>query len=424
MPSLVDSLKTVSRRVIIVGTVPVSDPESLRLLNEQIFTRLAAADLRCEVVAESDNQLFQHSLRTDTSHFQDPAGRLTFTQLKFRRRLIETALESVDVDKERTSFRISTLPLSLYLLVLDQTIWYLPITGYPARLERFKELTVGDTWFEMISTYLRDLEDPTRDGRYLARSGAELLELFDQERIPRGIYPRDCFYDSDHYQLVVWDFVFSREGQMLIHQRAENARDNQGMWDKSVGGHVDFEKERNSETAAARELIEELYTKEKKEQSGHEYSLLSGDLNKVYSLGEWRPEGRGGEVLSYLAALEKSTRTGEEPWVYYRIPGTIEHNTPRILPSGGERRLRVLADVFVFISNTILTPEYARQQLLNSRFLLVDPSVLKTWIDTGVDDRGQQFVASPDLKFIMSGRFRDTIDEVSQIIKYSQIRRR
>ncbi len=423
MHSLTGALSRTARQVTIIGTVPVTDESAIRLLKEHVFSKLEGADTRCTVVAESDNQLFGHSLRTDTPHFPDPSGRLTFTQLRFRRNLIQQELEKSSDRKKHSSFQLSTLPLPIYVIQVDDKTWYLPATGYPASLDRFKELAVGDPWYEMISSYIVKLQDRQEDGRYLTAPGKELLELFDQERIPRGIYPRDCFYDTDHYQFVIWDFVFSRNGHLLIHRRSENAKDNQGMWDKSVGGHIDFQRERSSSTAAVRELIEELYTKEKREQTGHEYSLLSEDVSKVYYLGDWRPESRGPETLDYVDLLERNTKKGEEPWVYYRIPGTIEHNTPRILPAGGERRLRVLADIFVFISNTILTPEYARTELKNSHFLLVDPPVLKTWIDRGQDDRGDDFKATPDLRFIMSGRFRDKIDEVSQLIKYSSVRR-
>jgi hypothetical protein len=201
-----------------------------------------------------------------------------------------------------------------------------------------------------------------------------------------------------------------------------NAKDNQGMWDKSVGGHVDFVRERSSATAAVRELIEELYTKEKREQSGHEYSLLSEDVSKVQFLGDWRSDRMPSELLKSVSEFEKSLRPGEEPWVFFQLPGTIEHNTPRLLPDGNERRLRVLADVFVFISNTVLTPEYAKKELKNSTFILIEPAILKTWIERGRDDRNEPFVATPDLRYIMSGRFRDRIDEVSQVIKYSHLR--
>lgn len=421
---LLEELRTASRNVLIIGSAPISNPESWNDLRAALFSRLDTSDIRIDVIAESSNQLFQHSLRSDTPHASGTEPRTTFSQLEFRRNLLEKELNRTPLRRSRCSFTLCMLPLPIYVARVDGRTWYLPVTAYTTSLQRFKLLESSDPWFEMVQDYVSRLAAGAPDAKYLSQSDSELLELFDQERIPRGIYPRDCFYDTDHYQYVVWDFVFSRAGELLIHRRSENAKDNQGMWDKSVGGHIDFSAERSSEDAAGRELIEELYTKEKEQQSGHEYSLLSEDVAKVHYLGHWRLEGRGPEYLNHVAELEEGTSPGEEPWVFFKIPGTVEHNTPRILPDGrGVRRLRVLVDVFVFVSNTILTPEYAEKQLFNSKFQLVEMSTLKTWIEQGKDDRGAEFKVTPDLEYVMTGRLRNALEEVSQMIKYAAIRR-
>lgn len=423
MSNFIEALKGHHRNVVIIGTCAIGDDEYWKDIDENIFQKLDSGDLKCKVIAEADNQLFQHSLRTDTSHTTPHSCRLTFTQLKFRRELIHRALVKNDTRKSNSEYFLSSLPLTTYLISLDDNIWYMPITAYPAKLERFKKLTQGDVWYEAIHSYMEKLLDKERDGRYTILPEKEMLELFDQDQIPRGIYPRDCFYGTDHYQFVVWDFVFNRDGKVLIHYRSKNAKDNQDMWDKSVGGHIDFEKERSSSDAAVRELIEELYTKEKKEQTGHDFSLLSEDISKVYFLGDWRPEGSGPEYIEHINKIDGHCDTEEEPWYFYKVSGTISHNTPRVLPDGSERKLRVLADVYIFISNTALTPEYAKSKLKNSKFMLVEPSLLKTWIESGFDDHDNTFKATPDLQYIMSGKLRDVIDEVSQTIKYSNIRK-
>ena len=102
---------------------------------------------------------------------------------------------------------------------------------------------------------------------------------------------------------------------------------------------------------------------------------------------------------------------------------TISHNTPRILPDGkGERWLRVIVDAFIFITNTAVNDSYINQ-LKNSDYLLIEPSRLKTWMDNRINDSGEKFIVTPDLKFIMTGVLRNIIDEVSLTIKYSDIRR-
>ena len=103
----------------------------------------------------------------------------------------------------------------------------------------------------------------------------------------------------------------------------------------------------------------------------------------------------------------------------------MEHNSPRLLPDGHSRKLRVLADVFVFIANTGMTPDFVtgERSLANSPFRFVEPSRLKSWSEQGVDDFGKEFKITPDLQFILSGRYRDVIDEVSQLIQYSSMRK-
>jgi len=420
--ALLEALKSEFRNCLIIGTIPITNPEHWSEVTA-FFGKLDSANARVEVIAESDNQLFQHSLRTDTSYSAKGMPRVPFKQLQGRRDLIQREFQRTSSRKERARFQVSTLPLPLYVVRLDDSVWYLPVTGDIDLLESYRQLSVGDQWFSLVTSYIERLTDDCRDGRYLDEPSGELLELFDQKHIPRGIYPRDCFYDTDHYQYVVWDFVFSRRGELLIHKRSANAKDNQSMWDKSVGGHIDFNRERSSAEAAVRELIEELYTKEQQQQTGHAFSLLSEDPKHVYFLGDWRPDNLGPEYLTHIILLERDTKRGHEPWVQYRIPGTIEHNTPRLLPNGSQRRLRVLADVFIVIANTILTAETARRELQNSEYLLLEPATIKTWIESGRDDRGEEFKATPDLEFIMTGALRDIIEEASQLIKYAEIRR-
>lgn len=424
MSEFLDALKSSYRNVVIIGTCPISDDEYWPEVTQYLLQKLDTGDIRCNVIAESDNQLFQLSLRTDSSNIIPQSSRITFTQLKFRRDFVHRNLINTDNRKSNSKYEISSLNLPIYIISFDDNIWYLPAFASSIKLDMFKKVSQGDVWYESIREYTTKLINKEQDGRFSAKPDEEMLELFDQDQIPRGIFPRDCFYDTDHYQFVVWDFVFSRKGELLIHKRSENAKDNQGMWDKTVGGHSDFNKERSSSDAATRELIEELYTKEKKHQTGREFSLLSEDISKVYYLGEWRLDGRGAEFLDIIKTLDNGAKPQEEPWVFYKLSGTISHNTPRILPdNGGEKRLRVLVDVFIYISNTVLTREYAKSQLTNSEFMLIEPSMLKTWIENGVDDRGDEFKVTPDLEYIMAGKLRDRIDEVAQLIKYSDIKK-
>lgn len=422
--SILSSIESARVKIVFIGTVPLTEPDTWKKLKKVAFDRAEESDLQITVIAECDNQLFQHSLRTDTSYYDEPIGRQTFSQLKFRRDMVRRKIENNLKDGGSISFQISTINLPLYMVMIDnQEIWYLPVTTREESLFRYKKVTEEDDWRHIVKNSFSAIIDDKKDGKFVADAGTELLEIFDQDQVPRGIFPRDCFYDTDYFQYVVWGFVFSREGELLIHQRSANAKDNQGMWDKSIGGHIDFRTERSTAQAVVRELIEELYTKEQDQQTGREFSLLSEDPDKVYYLGDWRPQEWGPDYLNHIALLEGKTKKGEEPWVYYKIPGVIARNSPRILPEGkGKRRLRVLADVYVFIANGTLTPNYVANKLKNSIFRLARPGQLKSWIENGIDDFGKEFVPTPDLEFVMTGKLRDILDEVSQFINYGNLR--
>lgn len=414
---------TKAESIFIVGLGVLGGKTELNFIKKRIFDRIGSTLNRCIVVAESDNQLFQYSLITDNAQ----SNRISFEQFKIRRDFFKNSLLKNNVDKTEIIYKITSLNIPAHLVKVDESIWYSPIVNFSS--DGFVKLERGTDLYRQFDEYLSYLLDPELGGKYSAKVGSEMLELFDQKHVPRGIFPRDSFYGTDHYQYVVWGLVFNREGKLLIHKRKSNAKDNQGMWDKSIGGHIDFNIERSSQDAAGRELIEELFTKENKQQQGHAFSMLSEDVSKVYYLGDWRIENYGVDYLDHINLLEKGKSRGEENWVFYKIPVSISHNTPRILPEdGGERWLRVIVDVFVFIANTSVTNDTVKK-MENSKFLLVEPGQLKTWIGQGKKDvlacegDDHSFDVTPDLKFIMTSSLRDTIEEVSMAIQYSELRK-
>ncbi len=422
--SILSSISTARIKIDFIGTLPITDPEVWNNSVKEIFKNSVNSELSINVVAESDNQLFQHSLRTDTNYYAGSLGRQTFTQLKFRRDMVLRELKPMITNGKKHEFKISTINLPLYMIMIDsKELWYLPVTSIEENLPRFKKISDEDDWRHIVKDSFSAIIDHEKDGRYVTSPNSELLEIFDQDHIPRGIFPRSCFYDTDHFQYVVWGFVFSRDGELLIHKRGVNAKDNQNLWDKSIGGHIDYKKERSTSQAVVRELIEELYTKEQIQQSGRDFSLLSEDPEKVYYLGDWRPGEWGPAYLDQVGLLESGAKVGEEFWVYYKIPGVTARNTPRILPNGNSRRLRVLADVYIFIANSTLTSRYAKENLKNSEYRLAMPGQIKSWIEMGTDDYDEQFISTSDLEYIMTGKLRDVIDEVSQFIQYASFRK-
>ena len=399
-----------SNRIIIIGVSVLAD-EKLKNKVKDIFE-----GKNVTILAESDNQLFQMSLLTDI--VREKSIRISFEEMKIRRNYFYENLNSA---REKIEYLLTALFIPNFIIKTDNNIWYMPVTSFD--VINYEKAIKSSKNYSVLKEYIDFVTNKKQGGKYSETPNKEMLELFDQNKVPRGIFPRDSFYNTDHYQYVIWGLVFNREGKLLIHKRSENAKDNQGMWDKSIGGHIDFNVERSSSDAAMRELIEELYTKEEKQQTGHKFSMLSEDTDKVYYLGDWRIEKFGADYLRHVELLENKTKQGAEHWVFYRIQNSFTHNTPRLLPDGkGEKWLRVIVDSYIFIANTDVT-EKTIGKMENSQYLLIEPNQLKNWMDSRKDGKGKEFQVTPDLKYIMTGKMRDLIDEVSLTIKYSNIRK-
>ena len=434
---LIKDIKT-SEKVTMIGVSVIASKEYKDELEQALFSDLKTGKKKCIVIAESDNQLFQQSLLTDKDNVEP---RISFEELMLMRnffinKLPTTKNEKGEMVPQNAEVSISALTLPFYAIKTDKNLWYLPINDFNA--DNYFILKEGDKLYNSVKNYIDLLKGDL--SKFLSKPGKELLELFDQNKVPRGIFPRDSFYNTDHYQYVVWGLVFNREGKLLIHKRASNAKDNQDMWDKSVGGHIDFQHEKSTHEAIMREMIEELFTKEQVRQQGHSFSMLTDDISKIYFLGDWRLENYGVDYLNHIKVIENKTKEGEENWIVYQYPfnkwtgegSSFTHNTPRIIPKangGGEKWLRVVVDVFFIIANTSVTQEYIDREFQNSQFLLIEPNKLKSWMENGVADNNKyngennEFKVTPDLKFIMTGKLRDVITEVSTTIKYSNIRK-
>lgn len=407
-----------SKDIVVIGTSILFSTENIKYCEDYIFNRIKDKKLKCRIIGESENQLFQHSLISDRPNHK----RISFSDLKDGIVELKAKLREYDSEEMNSKYLTSSLYLPFFAIKTKKSIWFTPSMSF--NIEDYILLDKKTEIYKSILKYTKDLTESELATKYLANPDVEHLELFDQDKVPRGIFPRNTFYNTDHYQYVIWCLVFNREGKLLIHKRDENAKDNQGMWDKSVGGHIDFKEERSSNLAAVRELIEELYKKEKSQQTGYAFSMLSEDLTKVYYLGDWRKENYGSTYLDHIKILESNNKAGEEKWVYYKIPEMFTHNTPREMPDNkGEKWLRVMADVYIFITNTGIDDNHVQEKMENSEFRLVEPNELKSWTEQGEDDKGDKFTVTPDLKFIMTGKLRNVISEVSNSIRFSKIRK-
>ncbi|MCK4828492.1 hypothetical protein KA005_72850, partial [bacterium] len=188
------------------------------------------------------------------------------------------------------------------------------------------------------------------------------------------------------------------------------------MWDKSVGGHVDFETDRDTTQAVIREVIEELFSEEMKKSKVDVTPWWAVSDAKMVYLGEWRPGQRRRHPFNEINSFRHE-------WAYFRLPYSPHIYSPRTMPDGRVRRLRVIADAFLFITGPTLNDE-SIEELKNSMFKLIELSELKNAMDKalrkeevpGFDEKPiPQF--TPDLTNIMTGELRGNLEEFSQYIK-------
>lgn len=224
-----------------------------------------------------------------------------------------------------------------------------------------------------------------------------------------GQMPRDSFYGSDNYKLVMWALVFDRQGRILIHKRSNNAKDNQGMWDKSVGGHIAI-KDKDTIVGASREIAEELYSVEEEEQ-GHTRKNGWSNVNKdnIIYLGKWK-ETRYPNIGSSLHlepdefySFSFDSRLTEQPI-----------DSMRVLPDG----TRIKAKCFVDFYFVIASEEFRLDELKNSKYLVLSPGMIKECAKMRILDQQMQeriknenpenseipsrFEVTPDLEYMIN----------------------
>ena len=247
-------------------------------------------------------------------------------------------------------------------------------------LEFFEQITPEHIWFNEFAKYFKAfLDHPNGASKYATEftkrgNKLEVIEMYNESRIPLGQLPRDSFLDMTRVKVVVWGLIFTRNGKLLIHKRDINAKDNRDMWDKSVGGHVDIEKDIDTVKAAAREIIEELHKREQEGQGGHNANeMFQIDPSYLIFLGEWRPEFR------YDKLYEEIEYNSEQNY-YFRMSydySKIARNSPRHLEDGSVRLVRAFADLYVCVADNNFETSVNNEELENSEYLLLYPDQIK-----------------------------------------------
>ncbi|HTD38527.1 MAG TPA: NUDIX domain-containing protein [Candidatus Limnocylindrales bacterium] len=389
--------------VSILGPVPLD-------LDWALLSKAWASDSvgrpRVSILMESDNQLFSRSFFLDS---EASTNRRTFRELLFIRDEAMDHLASAGLDH---CVRVLHVAAPITAVLVDGRLFV--AAWLDDVIDSFEELERTSALDAIVRRYLETVFGPV-GAKYASEAGEELLELFDHNRISRGIFPRRSFYDTDYSQLVVWALIFDRSGKLLIHRRADNAADNRGMWDKSVGGHVDFSLDVDTSRAVIREVVEELFSDEVKERSRFTAWTVT-DADIIYC-GEWRPEKRRSAPFNEIAPLRRE-------WAFFRLRDGEAVYSPRELPDGTVRRLRVIADIYLFVAGPGMSEE-TLGDLANSEYKLIELSDLRSAMDRsvrgdgviGFDRRNAVPRFTPDLINILTGRLRDTLEDFAQYVK-------
>lgn len=353
--------------------------------------------------------LEEHEPR-DYNLIREYASKEAYTERSEQLKRYEADLAS----KQRFILKQIFHPIPVQMLRVDG-IYYATISPLPS-FDAKEFLYVGDSnlqaeedinRFERYNDYVRYFnaymssdyctEETSKGNR------KEIIYNYTFDRAVIGQMPRDSFYGSDNYKLVMWALIFDRKGQILIHKRSQNAKDNQGMWDKSVGGHIAI-KDRDTITGASREIAEELYTVEEEEQ-GHtkKNGWININENKIIYLGKWS-ETRYPNFANNLHlesdefySFSFDSRMTDQPI-----------DSMRVLPNGTQIKAKCFANLYFVVASE----EFDLSELKNSKYLVMTPNMLKKCTKRGEitnEDAEEIRMENPKLE-VTTGRFEVTPD--------------
>lgn len=392
--------------------------------------------LKLTVLYESDSENFNQSLCIDTDFSKN---RTSYASLSVHRDRISGArkgggllyeilskINDDDLKKSLTTrikFKQCNLRLPINLILSDDELWCCIVTHNLPGLDSYfliENNKLREELLGFIDFYISD----TRGGIYLSEPSEELIQLFDKGNFPRGIFPRSCFYTTSFQRYSIWGFVFNRHGKLLLHQRSMNTKDGRGLWDKSIGGHVDL-RDRSTHMTAQRELVEELFLPEA------EYSkYIQAKLGDIINFGDWNIEKR-------LENSFKQAFEGIDPadWIMFRA--TDESGSPLTITRISKRRIHdnnniyfkptiFMSDVYLFIA----PPDYMDTNDQMKKLLsiaektgaandhrLVSIEDLRSWIQ-GKESEGTQFETFTDDLIYVNLQHRDLLEKFAEFIQY------
>ncbi len=277
----------------------------------------------------------------------------------------------------------------------------------------YRQIQNNDIWYPLVNDYIEFYLDKQKGGIYQSEPSDEMIVMYDREKIPRGIFPRKSFYNPSFQRYSVWLFIFNRKGELLLHQRSMKTKDNQGLWDKSAGGHVDLS-DVSTAVTAERELIEELFL-----PNAEFTPYMMENPRDIINLGVWKPEKRG-----YEQALRDILDFGPNDWSYFFIQDPVSRTSRRRYHMSEDsieiKETKFISDSFLFIAPpAILADEKAVEHLSKAmglnHILKTIPEIIE-WIEDEKSRSNETEVFTDDLLYIMD-YMREILEDFSEKIK-------
>jgi len=430
---LEEQILLAKKKINILGVIPFSlDWDKFKC---SWFEQINRGDLKVEIFRESDWLINSYTIIANDKKFSGESRSYEYGDFKkqmegplnnLRKYLVDRGCKNIEPERDVTevgykqcfALRTCYLPISIPAIQIDEKYYItLGLTKFK-NCDKFELVSEEHTWYPELQKYFfgffeyengakKFSTEETKKGNRL-----EVLQTYNFERKPVGVLPRDSFLGTKQLKSVVWGFVFTRDGKLLLHRRKENAKDNRGMWDKSVGGHVALG-DVDTVKAFGRELAEELYYVEKAEQGGHNQTdFIKVNEDKMIFLGEWMPTRR------FIAPFVDMNYNQNE---YYSFSKTII-NSLRCQPDGETIDASMFVDIYVCVAGRGF--EYRLDHLMNSDYALLETYELRDCyrdktikIFKSGKMMEELFEVTSDLRYVMNSSIIDELARFSDYLK-------
>lgn len=428
-------LKDAEKNITIIGTnslIPLLENSG------EFFSDLLKVhkDLKLTILFESDNENFNQSL---CLNFKESKNRQSYEKLNSHRDRIKgrnensglkfQILKNID-SKSKPEFesriRIfqSNLRLPINIIRKDETAIFCHITTYLPTFADYLE-PFSDEHLNQLLEYSEFYTANSKGGKYLSKPREELIQLYDKDEFPRGIFPRKAFYTTEFKRYSIWGFIFNRKGELLLHQRSHNTKDNRELWDKSIGGHVDI-RDASSVVTAKRELVEELFLPEDEQTK-----YMRAELGDIINYGDWNLIKKGEYTF-----IESFQALGKSDWILFSA--TDENDDQLKVSRISERKFNYsdtdvkvrktifMSDVYFFIApEDYLDTEEQMKELVKlsektgaaNDHKLVAIDALSDWIEELEAKGSEKDVFTDDLLYI-NVELKPLLEKFSEFVKY------